>query len=97
MEKEERNIVFLVQQVFFACEAWGMLTDVTQNYSLYCFLKLNPNYAHVTGVAICFHELGCSDEGLNILLSEGKVKEIPFPNKNNIVTYSAFLVWVSFF
>ena len=60
-----------------------MRTDVTQNYSMiwhsHCFLRLNPNDAHITGVAICFHELGCSDEGLNISLSAGKVKKNPVP------------------
>lgn len=76
---------FLVQQVFFACDTPGVLTDVTQTYSLiwhiHCFLKLNPYHQ----APICFLEHGCSDEGQNISLSAGKGKEIPFPNKNSVV------------
>lgn len=74
--------------IFCLCSK-GILTDVTQNYSLiwhiHCFLKLNPNDPHITGVAICFHEFGCSDNRLNISLGKNG-KKILFPN-NILIPY----------
>lgn len=68
---------WFVQQLFLAWEAWEILTDVTQNYSLvwyiHCFLKLSPNDPYITRVTVCFHELGFNDEGLNISLNAGRM------------------------
>lgn len=70
-------------------ETCGGLTDVAPIYSLiwciHCSLNPNLNDPLITEVTLCFHELGCNEEGLNTSLSAGKVKKIPLPiSPNNI-------------
>lgn len=91
VEEKKRVKVHVLAKFFLisAKEMCGVLTDVAPISSLiwciHCSLNPNLNGPLITEVTLCFHELGCNEEGLNTSLSAGKVKKIPLPiSPNNI-------------